>query len=443
MTKHVVIIGNGIAGITAARHIRKRSDYRITVISGESEHFFSRTALMYLYMGHMQYKNLKPYEDYFWKKNRIDLLQAWVTKVDTSHKKLELKEQAPLSYDILIIASGSLARKGGWKGEEAPNVQGLYSLQDLAQMEAHTKGIKHAVVVGGGLIGVEMVEMLHSRKIPVSLLVREKDYWANVLPPEEAGVISQHLRDHHIDLRTNTTLEEILLDEQGLARAVRLNSGEEIACQFAGITIGVEPQIAFLQDSNIETDKGVLVDAYFRTNIADVYAIGDCAQYRQAPPHRKAIEQVWYTGRMHGLCVAASICGELTAYEPGPWFNSAKFFDVEYQVYGAVPTKVPETVEQLYWQHPKKPQTIRLLWDKETRAIQGFSLLGIRYRHERCEQWIKDKASIEEVLPQLEQANFDPEFQQKYEQEIIDLYEQQSGQKIHKPKKKSFWKFWN
>ena len=71
--EHIVIIGNGIAGITTARHIRKRSDHRITVISGETEHFFSRTALMYIYMGHMKFEHIKPYEDWFWEKNRIEL----------------------------------------------------------------------------------------------------------------------------------------------------------------------------------------------------------------------------------------------------------------------------------------------------------------------------------------------------------------------------------
>ena len=70
--QHIVIIGNGIAGITAARHIRKLSDDQITVISGETDHFFSRTALMYIYMGHMEYRHTKPYEDWFWEKNRLD-----------------------------------------------------------------------------------------------------------------------------------------------------------------------------------------------------------------------------------------------------------------------------------------------------------------------------------------------------------------------------------
>ena len=81
MIQRVVIIGNGVAGITAARHVRKLSDHAITVISAESEYFFSRTALMYIYMGHMTFDHTKPYEDWFWKKNRIELLRGYVEDV--------------------------------------------------------------------------------------------------------------------------------------------------------------------------------------------------------------------------------------------------------------------------------------------------------------------------------------------------------------------------
>ena len=438
--KHVVIIGNGIAGITAARHIRKRSDYRITVISAESDHFYSRTALMYLYMGHMEYHHLKPYEDWFWPKNRIELIRDWVTEIYTPEKKLRLQQQGELSYDILIIASGSKPRKGGWPGEDAPNVQGLYGLQDLEQMEKNTKGIKKAVIVGGGLIGVEMAEMLHSRKIPVSLLIREKDYWGNVLPPEEAALLSRHLRDHHIDLRTETLLDNISQDENGLARSVKTANGEEINCDFVGITIGVEPNIGFLKSSEIKTNRGVLVDPLFRTSVPDVYAIGDCAEYQEPVTGRKTIEQIWYTGRIHGKTVAATICGTPVPYKPGFWFNSAKFFDVEYQVYGFVPSKMAEDLDTLYWQHPENPQAIRIVWNKNNKVVQGFSLLGIRYRQEQCEKWLKTEATIEEVLPVLEKANFDPEFHDRYEKDFLSLYEQKSGRKIRKVKKKPFWK---
>ena len=89
----IVIIGNGIAGITAARHIRKKSAHEITVISAESEYFFSRTALMYVYMGHMKFKHLQPYENWFWQKNKIDLIHDKVVELRTSEK-------------LLVMASG-------------------------------------------------------------------------------------------------------------------------------------------------------------------------------------------------------------------------------------------------------------------------------------------------------------------------------------------------
>jgi len=105
--KNIVIIGNGISGITAARHIRKLSNHHITVISAETEHFFSRTALMYFYMGHMKYEHTKPDEDWFWEKNKINLIRDIVISVDADEKTMQLKNGSNLSYDVLILGTGS------------------------------------------------------------------------------------------------------------------------------------------------------------------------------------------------------------------------------------------------------------------------------------------------------------------------------------------------
>ena len=128
---NIAIIGNGISGITAARWIRKLSDHSITVISSESEHFYSRTALMYIYMGHMRYEDTKPYEDWFWKKNRIDLIKDHVISISTDDHSITLREGGLLKYDKLIIASGSKSNKFGWPGQDLNGVNGLYHLQDL------------------------------------------------------------------------------------------------------------------------------------------------------------------------------------------------------------------------------------------------------------------------------------------------------------------------
>jgi NADPH-dependent 2,4-dienoyl-CoA reductase/sulfur reductase-like enzyme len=415
--RNIVIIGNGISGITAARHIRKRCDDAITVISSESEYFFSRTALMYIYMGHMRFEHTKPYEDWFWEKNRISLKKAHVSEIDFGRKMLVFSDGGSMDYDVLILGTGSSPNKFGWPGQDLKGVQGLYTLQDLERMERDTQGIGRAVIVGGGLIGIEMVEMLATRKIPVTFLVRENAFWNNVLPKEESEMVTRHIREHHIDLRLSTELKEVLSDENGRTRAVITSEGEEVPCQFVGLTAGVRPNIAFLKDTALETDRGILVDRHLRTNIADVYALGDCVQHREPLPGRAPIEQVWYTGRMMGETVAATICGEPTEYRPGIWFNSAKFFDIEYQTYGTVPRKPTEGQDSIWWEHPKGKQGLRIVFDARTKAVLGFNSLGIRLRHTVCEQWIREGASIDKVLRELKKADFNPEFSSKIQVE--------------------------
>ncbi len=416
--KHIVIIGNGISGITAARNIRKRSNHKITIISGESEYFFSRTALMYVYMGHLKFAHTKPYEDGFWKKNKIDLVFDWVDLVNSATKSLTLRTKGTITYDTLIIASGAKPNRFGWPGQDLKGVQGLYHKQDLELMEQNTKGIQHAVLVGGGLIGVEMAEMLLSRNISVTFLVRENAFWSNVLPLPEANLISRHIRSHHVDLRFTAELKEIKGDSNGRVQSIITKSGEEIACQFVGLTVGVSPNISFLKDSGIATVRGVLVNEYLETNISDVYALGDCAERTYELPGRRSIEQVWYTGRMMGEVVAQTICGTKTKYEPGPWFNSAKFFDIEYQTYGQVGNELKPHESEFYWEHSSGTKCVHMIWNTMTREFIGINTFGIRMRHEKFDNWLRAKKSVDFVIEHLEEANFDPEFFARYEKEI-------------------------
>lgn len=423
--RQIVILGNGIAGITAARHVRKLSDHEITVVSSESDHFFSRTALMYIYMGHMTYEHIKPYEDWFWEKNRIKLVRAHAEAIETDKKQLRLAGGRHLPYDSLLIATGSKSNKFGWPGQDLHGVQGLYSLQDLEQMETSTRGVRRAVVVGGGLIGVEMAEMLHSRGIAVTFLVREPSWMNFVFPAEESVMVNRHLHSRGIDLRLATELDRILPDERGRARAVVTKTGEEIPCQFVGLTVGVSPNVGFLAGSGIECDRGVLTDEYLRTSVPDVYAAGDCVELRTPKPGRRPIEPLWYTGRIMGETVAKTLCGEPTEYDPGIWFNSAKFFDLEYQVYGDVPAKPREGEATLYWEHPQGEKSIRIHHRTADGAVLGFNLMGVRYRHEVCDEWIRSGRPLRWVVENLGVANFDPEFYTQHEVDLLEVYNRQ------------------
>ncbi len=422
---HVVIIGNGISGVTAARHIRKNSDYEITIISAETDHFWSRTALMYIYMGHMKFEHTKPYEDWFWKKNKINLVNDYVEKINTQEKSLELIKKGEFSYDQLILATGAKPNKFGWPGQDLKGVSGMVSYQDLRYIEKYTKGIERGVIVGGGLIGVELAEMLRSKDIDVTFLVREKKFWNNVLPHQDACIISNHIKEHHVDLRLGSELKEILPDENGRVKAVVTSEGDEIPCQFVGLTAGVQPNIDLAKASGIETGRGILVNEYLETSVKDVYSVGDCAERREPLPNRRPIEQVWYTGRMMGETVAQTITENKTAYRPGNWFNSAKFFDIEYQTYGWVWNQLKDNEKEFYWEHESGKKCMHFIFDRETKLFLGVNTFGIRLRHECFDKWLTEKRDIFHVLENLRKANFDPEFFNRHEQQIAEAFNKQ------------------
>ncbi len=441
--QHIVIIGNGISGVTVARHVRKLSDHKITIISAETDYFFSRTALMYVYMGHMKFEHTQPYENWFWKKNRIDLVNGFVTTVDTSKKMVQLANGNEIEYDKLVIATGSKPNKFGWPGQDLKGVQGLYSKQDLDNLEKFApdkETCKRAVIVGGGLIGIEMAEMLRSRKIPVTFLVRENSFWNGVLPAGESTMINEHILEHHIDLRLDTNLVEIIADQNGRAKAVITDKGDTIDCNVVGLTAGVTPNIDFLITTGIALGRGVKVNRLLETSAKDVYAIGDCAEQHEAIGNRRPIEAVWYTGRMMGEALAQTLCGNPTEYNPGHWFNSAKFLDMEYQTYGWVFSErnKKDHEQHFHWRHDKEKICITIAYDMETKLFLGINTFGIRMRHNIFDRWLTEKRSVDHIMEYLKDANFDPEFYKQYEEEIVAQYNLEQGTNISIRKKS--WK---
>jgi hypothetical protein len=143
---------------------------------------------------------------------------------------------------------------------------------------------------------------------------------------------------------------------------------------------------------------------------------------------------------MMGETLAYTLCKKRIPYDPGIWFNSAKFLDIEYQVYGDIQANAPDNHAALYWEHKDGRKSVRLVYDKESGHILGFNLMGVRYRHEVCEKWLAEKTHVEDVLQHLGLANFDPEFYDEYERDIVALYNQQTGKKLELQKRRGLSK---
>lgn len=437
----IVIIGNGISGITAARHIRKKSQEKIIVISGETPHFFSRTALMYIYMGQMKYEHTKPYEDDFWPKNSIELIQDWVTSIDKEEQCIFLSQSNQwISYTKLILAVGSKPIQLGLKNENLKGIQGLYSFQDLEALEARTSVIEEAVIVGGGLIGVELAEMLLSREKKVTMIVREDSFWRSVLPMEESEMITRHLESHGLKLLFNEEIAEIHPQENsGKIGAITLKGGEKLKADFLGVTIGVQPNVSWLKGTDLNIERGIVVNEYLETSWPNVFAAGDCVQLRHPDKYRRAIEQIWYTGRKMGEVVAENVLNpQCQKYSPGIFFNSAKFFDIEYQIYGRVPSHEEEGTHSFLWIHPKENKSVRIVYREDDLTLVGCHSFGIRMRQIVWEKWIKQGKSVTYALSELDQANFDPEFFRRYEKDIRRLFVEKTGLTLPE-KKKRIW----
>ena len=245
-----VIIGNGVAGITAAFTIRARdSSAEIVVISGESDYFYSRTALMYAFMDRMSLRDLEPHERKVYDRQSIRRVRGWVVQLDADAHTVTLDSGSILQFDRLLLATGSVPRRPEWNGldKAKEGVCHFVSLQDLARCEHLAKTSYEAVLVGGGLIGVELAECLVHHGRSLTFLVRDPWYWPVALGGEEGAMITEHIRRHGVNLLLSEQVAEVLNDSSGRVRAVRTVNGTEFPCQMLGIAIGVRPCIDWLK----------------------------------------------------------------------------------------------------------------------------------------------------------------------------------------------------
>jgi NADPH-dependent 2,4-dienoyl-CoA reductase/sulfur reductase-like enzyme len=415
---HYVVVGNGVCGMEAALALRGRdADARITLVSEEHDHFFSRTALMYVFAGQLRLQDTEPYDRGLYERMGFERVRARVTALDAAGRALVLEDGRRLGYDRVLLAVGSRARPAPWPGAEGPGVHYFVTLRDLEGLDAQARPGQRAVVVGGGLIGVEVAEVLRHRRLEVAFVVRENWYFPLALDEREADLVAEHLRQHGCDVRLGANVEEIQRSPAGAVQGVRIAPGGVLPGDLVVSAIGVVPHTGFLAGSEVALAKGgaIEVDDRLRTSVAGVWAAGDCANVTWADGSRRP-EQLWYTARDQGRAAAASMLGDEVAYRRGTWYNSAKFFDLEYTTAGWVPVLLnwdntpidPGPDVRTWFQRvPGRPESQRIVCRGE--RVVGFNMLGGRWNHEVLLQWIHERRELEWVLARLGQAQFDEE----------------------------------
>ncbi|MBE2186558.1 MAG: FAD-dependent oxidoreductase [Rhodothermales bacterium] len=401
----LLVLGNGIAGATAARVARTlRSDAEVAMVSDEHPLPYSRTALMYVFMGRLRAQDTHLYDAAFWAKNRIDRIEGRAARLDANARTLHLADGRALGYERLVLATGSTPRRLDVPGSDADGVVHLYGLAHLDDIEAalpHANG--HAVVVGGGLTGVELGEMLRSRGLAVTFLVREPRLMPRTLSSDESALAEATIRRHGVDVRTGASVVAVET-VSGRAMGVVLASGETIPAGLVAVAVGVEPNVDLAREAGLAVRRGVVVSGTLETSATDVFAAGDCAEHASG-----RVDQLWYTARAMGATAGRGLAGQPTAYAPGVPFNAAAFFDAEWQTTGYAPGDIPDGWTERRWRDDAAGQAFRLVLDGDGRAA-GVSSFGMRLRHAVCQDWVERSVTLGEVLAGLRRARFDPEF---------------------------------
>lgn len=385
---HVVIIGNGVAGITAARTIRELSDHSVTVIADEAPYHFSRPAMMYVSLGQLEREHIKPYRDEEWQKLGIKLVHETCVGIDAQSRVCMLANGSSIHADVIVLATGSEPHRHPAALGSQRRVLTYTRLSDIDELALAMNKTTRAAVIGGGLIGAEVSEVLIRHRIPTTWYIREEGVYASHLPCEESRMITDHVRNHGVDVRTNA----VITCDSDLGDA-----------DLVVVAIGMQPVVRLAAQAGIDCRNGILVTERFATSCNDVYAIGDCAETPWG------VMQGWYSGREHGLQLAHIFCGRASSYMPAMSFNSAKFFDLEWQVYGSMPSE-PE--QSFMWRDEGAEWLLRIAYDHDG-IVVGVHAIGVRLRHEVCREWIEKRWHIDAAREVIATVLFEPQLSVK------------------------------
>src|SRR4030042_6757457 len=277
MTRNV-IIGTGISGFSAAQTLRSLdSEADILLVSEDPHGFSSRPGPAYYLTGEIPEKQLFP----FLKKGKLNLdvqhVKGRVTRLDPKSHSMEIDPSGRLVYDRLLLATGASYVPLDVPGADLRGVVQLDNLEDTRHILSLVRHTKSAVVVGGGVVGLELAEGLVAQGIKTHYLLRGDWFWSNVPAEGESRMIERNLAHDGITLHHHAEIVEIL-GKNGKVRGVRTTQGDVIRCDMVAVGIGVRACKDLAQAAGLKTDRGILADEYLQTSDPDIFAAGGVAQ---------------------------------------------------------------------------------------------------------------------------------------------------------------------
>jgi NADPH-dependent 2,4-dienoyl-CoA reductase/sulfur reductase-like enzyme len=336
VAQRYVIVGSGIAGLSAAETVRQRDPgAEITLITDEPHDFYSRPGLAYFLTGELPEKQLFARTQAEMRALRVKPVRARVTGLIPEAHQVILDKGQSLSYDRLLLATGSTAVPPDFPGGELAGVVKLDNLDDARRILKLAGRGRTAVVVGGGVAALELVEGLRARDVHTHYFLRGDRYWSNVLDETESRIVEDRLKNEGVTIHYRTQVKEAL-SQQGRLIGVETTASEKLPCHVLAVAIGVRPRVELARQAGLKVDRGILVDEFLQTSAPNVYAAGDVAQVHDPPSGRSILDVLWSTALAQGQIAGANLAGASIPYVRQVAFNVTRLAGLTTTIIGAV-----------------------------------------------------------------------------------------------------------
>jgi nitrite reductase (NADH) large subunit len=384
-----LIIGNGVAGTTAAENIRKVDKTgKITVVTEESTPFYYRMRLPEFISGDLTEDKLSGKKDQWYKDQGIDLrLKTRIQSADIGKKVVTTQDNSEIPYDRLLIATGSRSFIPPMKGADKKGVFALRTIQDARDIVAWAKNIQKVVLIGGGLLGLEAGNAL--RKLGKTLMVVE--FFPRLLPRQldvaGGGRLQKIMEGMGFSFRLGAKTQEIKGEDR--VSGVLLEGGELLEAEMVIVSAGVRPSLELAKALNLDHDKGVKVDEQMRTSQPGIYAAGDVAEFKGIP------YGIWTAATEQGQIAGTNMAGGNALYKGTVMANTLKVVGIDLASAGNIDAE--NKLESKVLTDEKVYRKIVL----ENDQIVGCIMLGDTKGFQKITKMMSEKQNVSQIKDKL------------------------------------------
>jgi nitrite reductase (NADH) large subunit len=390
-----LIIGNGVAGTTAAENIRKNDKTgRITIVTEEDLSFYYRIRLNEYISGDINKDALMAKKGSWFSENNIRLmLNTRITGADPDKRHVITEKGDTIPYDKLLIATGSRSFIPPINGSQIKGVFAVRDIRDAEKIMEYSRNIKNTVVIGGGLLGLEAANALRKMGKGVTIVEFSPRLLPRQLDVEGAKRLTTIMERMGFSFRLDAKTETIVGD--GAVTAVRLNGGETLPAQMVIISAGVRPNMELAKTLGLACDKGIKINDHLLTSRQDIYAAGDCTEFNGMP------YGIWPAAMEQGKIAGANMAGVDMVYTGTTMANTLKVVGIDLASAGDIDAENKKDAKKLMNENAYK----KIVMDNG--RIIGCIMLGDTKAFPKITKLISSEIDISKFKDQILEEGFD------------------------------------